>query len=261
MSLELVQVDAFSRQLFGGNPAAVIVVDDWPDNGLMQNIAMENQLSETVFVKQEDAGWGIRWFTPDIEVDLCGHATLAAAYVLFQDARVSGDMIHFTSQSGPLSVQREADRLYLDFPSRPGTPLKALEGFANAIGQEVLAGFQSRDTLLILESQEQVEDCKPDMRALSLLDTFAVIISAPGRDCDFVSRFFAPGAGIDEDPVTGSAHCTLTPYWAERLNRTSLRARQLSRRGGELFCEYLGERVRIGGYCKEYMRGRIALPD
>ena len=256
--MEIVQVDAFTRHVFGGNPAAVILVDEWPDAGLMQSIAMENQLSETVFVKPDGDHWGIRWFTPQVEVDLCGHATLAAAYVLFNDNHVQRDQVVFQSSSGALSVSRQGGRLYLDFPSRPGKPLACTEAFQEAIGTPVKTAFQARDSLLILENQAQVEACQPDMAALASMDTFAVIVSAPGDECDFVSRFFAPGAGIDEDPVTGSAHCTLIPYWAERLGKNTLEARQLSRRGGELFCEYHGDRVSIGGYCVEYMRGKIA---
>ncbi len=273
MTFEMVQVDAFTQQVFGGNSAAVIVVEHWPPAPLMQQIAMENNLSETVFVMPDNDSWFIRWFTPQTEVDLCGHATLAAAHVLFKDGHVKGRRLNLQSQSGALAVDckakrnanREAicedsgdDLLFLDFPSRPGTPIRNLEACEAAIGQKVVAGFQSRDTLLVLDSQAQVLDCRPDMQALAALDTFAVMVSAPGEDCDFVSRFFAPAAGIPEDPVTGSAHCTLIPYWAERLGKTDLHARQLSARGGELFCTLAGDRVRIGGYCVEYMRGRLS---
>lgn len=257
---ELVQVDAFTQQVFGGNSAAVIVVEDWPAVTLMQQIAMENNLSETTFIKREPAGWRIRWFTPQMEVDLCGHATLAAAYVLFKDGHVSESSVRLQSHSGELAVNRRGDLLFLDFPSRPGTELQNLEALEAAIGRKVVAGFQARDTLLILESRADVEQCRPDMSGIAALDTFAVMVSAPGGDCDFVSRFFAPGAGIPEDPVTGSAHCTLIPYWADRLGKNALHARQLSARGGELFCELVGDRVLIGGYCAEYMRGRLSVP-
>lgn len=259
MRLELIQVDAFTRHLFGGNSAAVVVLDDWLDPALMQQIAMENNLSETVFVKPESSGWSIRWFTPQIEVDLCGHATLAAAYVLFKDGYVATDHLRFFSQGGDLGVAREGERLFLDFPARPGRPLIDCSAFAAAVGQPVVAAYQARDTLLILESQAAVAACSPDFAAVAALDTFAVIVSAPGEACDFVSRFFAPAAGIPEDPVTGSAHCTLIPYWAERLAKQQLHARQLSARGGELFCRLQGERVSIGGNCVEYLRGRLDL--
>lgn len=258
---QLFQIDAFSREVFSGNPAAVIVLDQWLATDLMQQVAMENNLSETVFVCAVDGGFNIRWFTPQVEVDLCGHATLAAAYVLFKEQLAAGDRICFFSGSGPLSVTRDGELLALDFPSRPGVPLHDVAAFEEAIGASVTAAFQARDTLLILDSQQQVQGIKPDLVKLAALDTFAVIISAPGDDCDFVSRFFAPNAGINEDPVTGSAHCTLVPYWAKRLRKKQLHARQLSPRRGELFCREMGDRVSIGGYCCEYLRGTIFLPD
>lgn len=260
MVYDLVQVDAFTRQVFGGNSAAVVVLSEWPPEPLMQQMAMENNLSETVFVKQEQGTWSIRWFTPQTEVDLCGHATLAAAFVLFGDGHVDDRVLRLRSQSGELSVIREGECLFLDFPSRPGKPLTDLTPFEAATGCKPLAGFQARDTLLILETEADVLACEPDLQAVAALDTFAVIVSGPGTDSDFVSRFFAPAAGIPEDPVTGSAHCTLIPYWADRLAKSELHARQLSSRGGELFCRLVGERVQIGGYCAEYMRGRVSIP-
>ena len=259
MVLELVQVDAFTQQVFGGNSAAVVVLDDWLDSVLMQQIAMENNLSETVFVKPEGGSWGIRWFTPQVEVDLCGHATLAAAYVLFKDGYVDQGQVQFVSQSGALAVTQEEGLLHLDFPARPGLPLEDVSEFGAAIGQPVQAAYQARDTLLILASEAAVAACEPDLAAVAALDTFAVIVSAPGNNCDFVSRFFAPGAGIPEDPVTGSAHCTLIPYWAERLGKSHVHARQISARGGELYCRLNHDRVSIGGYCVEYLRGTLSL--
>ncbi|MCG8668683.1 MAG: PhzF family phenazine biosynthesis protein, partial [Pseudomonadales bacterium] len=205
--------------------------------------------------------WLIRWFTPQVEVDLCGHATLAAAYVLFKDGYEESSRINFKSNSETLSVMRENELLQLDFPSRPGVEIEKLDQFEQALGVEIEAGFQDRDSLLIIKDQTVLRALKPDFQAIEKLETFAIIASAPGDDCDFVSRFFAPGAGIPEDPVTGSAHCTLIPYWSNRLDKQELHARQLSSRGGELFCENKGERVIIGGYCYEYLRGKIFISD
>lgn len=261
MELGLVQVDAFTQDIFGGNSAAVVVLDEWLSDELMQKIAAENNLSETVFVRRELQDFSLRWFTPEVEVDLCGHATLAAAYVLFKDNIAQTTQIEFESKSGPLFVARQGDRIFMDFPARAGVAVNDYGEIEDALGLEVREVFQARDTLVIVENQEQVRACRPDFAALAVLDTFAVIVSAPGEDCDFVSRFFAPAAGINEDPVTGSAHCTLIPYWAQRLQRNRLHARQLSKRGGELFCEDTGERVLIGGDCREYMRARIFIPD
>ncbi|MBV1869833.1 MAG: PhzF family phenazine biosynthesis protein [Gammaproteobacteria bacterium] len=257
MELDIFQIDAFTDRVFGGNPAAVIVLDVWLDDAIMQRIALENNLSETVFVVLSDSGNQIRWFTPTIEVDLCGHATLAAAYVLFNYDYISGSTVNFQSKSGVLSVESNGDLLSLDFPSRPATNIVDLKCLHRALGIEPLEAFQSRDTMAVFSSQEEIEAISPDFELVKNIDTFAIIVTAPGNDCDFVSRFFAPAAGVLEDPVTGSAHCTLAPYWANRLNKESLVAKQLSKRGGKLFCRARGDRVIISGNSVAYMRGKI----
>lgn len=260
MELEIFQIDAFTDHVFGGNPAAVIILDEALPDELMQKIAQENNLSETVFVLRVGTVNSIRWFTPQLEVDLCGHATLAAAEVLFKQAYMVGDCVYFESNSGQLSVKKSGELLSLNFPSRPATASKldpaCLEA---ALGIKPIEVLQARDTLAVFSSQAIVESIKPDFTLLASLDTFGVAVTAPGRDCDFVSRFFAPAAGVQEDPVTGSAHCTLAPYWANRLKKESLHARQISKRGGEVFCHISGDRVIISGYAVEYLRGRITL--
>lgn len=261
MKLEMVQVDAFAKEVFQGNSAAVIILEDWLPGSLLQNIALENNLSETVYVKKEGNRFAIRWFTPTVEVSLCGHATLAAAYVLFKDALVNTETVEFVSQSGELSVQQEGDLLKLDFPATPAKRRPSMPGLEKALGVVPEDILQSRDTLVVLKDQQQVAALTPDFAQLAQLDTFGVIATAPGEDCDFVSRFFAPAQGINEDPVTGSAHCTLIPYWSQRLNQTVLHAKQISQRGGELFCEDMGERVSIAGYCCEFLRGTLTVPE
>ncbi|MBL7745964.1 MAG: PhzF family phenazine biosynthesis protein [Chitinophagaceae bacterium] len=264
MKLTLYQVDAFTNKLFGGNPAAVVPLDKWIDDTLMQQIAMENNLAETVFFVPQKEDYHIRWFTPELEIDLCGHATLAASYVLYQYLGVDKPQIRFHSKSGELLVQRKGDKLELNFPARmpelitsyPDELLKGL-GVANPV-----AVYKSRDYVVELETQKQVEQVKPDMGLLNKIDVIGIIITAPGTDCDFVSRFFAPNCGIPEDPVTGSSHSTLIPFWAEKLNKTSLHARQLSQRKGELWCEMLkGDRVTMAGQCVFYMKGEINLKE
>ncbi len=262
MKLTLYQVDAFTNKLFGGNPAAVVPLDKWIDDTLMQQIAMENNLAETVFFVPEKEGYHIRWFTPELEIDLCGHATLASAYVLYEYLGFNKPQLRFHSKSGELLVQRKGDKLELNFPARmpelitsyPDELLKGL-GVANPV-----AVYKSRDYVVELETQKQVEQVKPDFAMLNKIDVIGIIITAPGTDCDFVSRFFAPNCGIPEDPVTGSAHSTLIPFWAEKLNKTSLHAFQLSQRKGELWCEMLkGDRVSMAGQCVFYMKGAINL--
>lgn len=262
MRIKLFQVDAFCATLFGGNPAAVCVLDHQLPDQLMQAIAAENNLSETAFVHRDEAAWSIRWFTPKVEVGLCGHATLAAARVLFDEYDTQADHLVFSSRSGPLSVTKEGRRLLLDFPAdhlQPvSTPPAAL---IEGLGIRPLEVYIGIDYLVRLLDEEQVRGLQPDMSCLMLLDRRGVIVTAQGVDCDFVSRFFAPRVGIDEDPVTGSAHCALTPYWAEILDKEVLYARQLSQRGGELRCRMRGERVEIAGETAVYLRGDIELPD
>ena len=253
------QVDAFTGRLFGGNPAAVVVLPEWLADETLQAIAQENNLAETAFVVPGADWFGLRWFTPEIEVDLCGHATLASAYVLFNHGYTSHSEVVFEYRGGWLTVAREGDLLAMDFPARPPEPIQCDAALADALGAVPRELHQSRDLLAVFDTQADVESLRPDFSAIAKLDVFAVIASAPEKECDFVSRFFAPGAGIPEDPVTGSAHCTLVPYWSERLGKKKLHALQLSRRGGELFCENLGPRVKICGRVVEFLRGEISV--
>jgi len=261
MRLRLFQVDAFASRVFAGNPAAVVPLDAWLPDATLQSIAAENNLSETAFLVGAAGDYHIRWMTPEDEVDLCGHATLASAWVVFNELEKGRTEVRFRSQSGPLRVSAEGDRLALDFPSRPADPAEgSVEALAAALGVRPRAVLASRDYLAVLDAEEEVRALKPDMARVTALDRMAVIATAPGRDCDFVSRFFVPSLGIPEDPVTGSAHCTLVPYWAKRLGKTRLFARQVSARGGELWCEDRGERVAIAGRCVKYLEGTIEVP-
>jgi predicted PhzF superfamily epimerase YddE/YHI9 len=255
--IPIFQVDAFTSRVFAGNPAAVCPLKEWLDDATLQAIAAENNLSETAFFVPGDTDFHIRWLTPTQEVDLCGHATLASAWVVFNHLDPSATVAVFSSRSGPLKVARAGDMLVMDFPSRPPEPCPApspaLEGLGRA-PREILA---SRDYLAVYDSEDEVRALRPDMARLRGLDRLGVIATAPGTRSDFVSRFFAPGAGIDEDPVTGSAHCTLTPYWAQRLGKDRLHAFQVSARGGELFCMPRGDRVAIAGRAARYLQGVI----
>jgi len=261
-SVSLYQVDAFSGELFGGNPAAVCPLQAWPDDAWMQAVAAENNLAETAFLVREADGLRIRWFTPTTEVDLCGHATLATAFVHFHALGGDGDTVTFASRSGPLSVRRDGKRLTLDFPALPPTPVTTPPAeLFTGLGIDPAPVLAAKDYLVVLEHADAVRKVRPYLPLLaSLTEKRGVIVTAPGDDCDFVSRFFAPHHGIDEDPVTGSAHCTLTPYWTDRLGRDRLHARQLSARGGELFCSLHGDRVHIGGQAALYLRGSITAP-
>jgi predicted PhzF superfamily epimerase YddE/YHI9 len=259
MRLNLYQVDAFTSRVFGGNPAAVVPLDAWLPDATLQAIALENNLSETAFFVKEGEGYRLRWFTPAQEVDLCGHATLASAYVLFHHLARGLQRVEFASRSGPLKVAREGEWLVMDFPSRPPrafTPPLELAQVLGASPREVLV---SRDWVAVFDSEAQVRELKPDLMRLAQLDTFAVTVTAPGQEVDFVSRFFAPRVGVPEDPVTGSAHCSLVPYWAKRLGKTRLSARQVSARGGELRCEEREDRVHIAGQAVLYLEGVITL--
>lgn len=253
------QVDAFTTSLFRGNPAAVVILEEWLPDEVLQRVAAENNLSETAFVIPGEPEFRLRWFSPEIEVQLCGHATLATAHVLFQHGFAPSSEVTFRYQGGILSVERKGDLLVMDFPALPAEPLELDPAVAEALRAAPAELHRAVNLLAVFESEAEVAGLKPDFDALGALDTFGVIVSASGRECDFVSRFFAPGAGVPEDPVTGSAHCTLVPYWSRRLGKKSLHARQISRRGGELFCEDRGDRVGIGGHAREYMRGEIYL--
>jgi len=261
MKIPCYQVDAFAGQVFRGNPAAVCLLDAWLPDAVMQHIAAENNLAETAFTVPHGNGFDLRWFTPTIEMDLCGHATLAAAFVLFVERGFSGRAIEFHSRSGSLRVSREGEILTLDFPARPPQPCNPPAALVRGLGAQPAGVLKSRDYVAVYKTAAEVRALRPDFAALKTLDSLGIIATAPGEDCDFVSRFFAPQAGVDEDPVTGSAHCTLIPYWSSRLGKTKLFARQISARSGELFCELAGERVRIGGKAVLYLRGEIVLDD
>jgi len=259
-TIPLYQVDAFSSALFGGNPAAVCLLAAWPDDAWMQAVAAENNLSETAFVVSEPEGPRIRWFTPTTEVDLCGHATLASAYVHFRFIDPAAERVEFASASGTLTVSRDGDRLTLDFPALAPVPVVTPPAALLAgLGVEPAPVLAAKDYLVVLEDAATLRRLRPDFTALArLTEKRGVIVTAPGDDCDFVSRFFAPAAGVDEDPVTGSAHCILIPFWAGRLGKSELFARQISRRGGALWCRHNGDRVMIAGHCAPYLEGRIA---
>lgn len=258
MEIPIYQIDAFARGLFRGNPAAICPLTGWLPDQILQDIAAENNLAETAYYVLENGRYRIRWFTPTLEVDLCGHATLAAAAVILEVRReLAHSNVVFDSRSGELAVERSGSVYTLDFPSQPAVPSSAKPGLAGALGAQPSAFLRARYDLCVFETEEQIRALAPDMPALGKVNSFAVIVTAPGRDCDFVSRFFAPAAGIPEDPVTGSAHSTLIPYWSARLGKKNLFARQISARGGELWCEDRGSRVGIGGHAVKYLEGRI----
>lgn len=255
MSIPYYQVDAFTGRLFSGNPAGVCLLTDWLPDAVLQSIAAENNLSETAFVVQRDSYFDLRWFTPMFEMDLCGHATLAPAHVIFRHLGYRESAVRFQTRSGRLTVTRNDDLFTLDFPARPAATCPAPTDLIEGLGCKPSVTAKSRDYLAVFDTERAVRELRPDMGALMRLDCLGVIVTAPGEHCDFVSRFFAPRGGVSEDPVTGSAHCTLIPYWAERLGRSHLRALQVSQRGGELFCENRGERVGISGRAVTYSSG------
>jgi PhzF family phenazine biosynthesis protein len=257
--IPLYHLDAFTSRLFGGNPAAVCPLESWPADAVLQHIAAENNLSETAYLVGSAGDYEIRWMTPVQEIDLCGHATLASAWVIANRLEPGRDEMRFRSKSGPLVVRRDGDLLTLDFPSRPPEPAEADPALLKGLGRPPREVWASRDYMVVFDTEDEVRGLQPDMAALAAAERFAVIVTAPGREVDFVSRFFAPKAGIPEDPVTGSAHCTLTPYWARRLKRPRLQARQVSPRGGELVCEDRGDRVDIAGRVVLYLEGTIEI--
>jgi PhzF family phenazine biosynthesis protein len=265
MNFTIYQIDAFASQVFKGNPAAVIPVLEWPETDLMQNIAAENNLAETVFfvpTTNSEADYHIRWFTPEFEINLCGHATLASAFVIFNYLGFEKTTVVFSSQSGLLRVTKKDSLLEMDFPSwKPLPASDAPENIASILGIQTIKGvYRHRDLLIEVEKEEEVLAAAPDFTALKKTKEM-VILTAPGKQADFVSRFFAPDAAVDEDPVTGSAHSQLIPFWSEKLNRKKMFAKQLSKRGGELWCEDLGNRVIIAGQCVFYMKGEITLNE
>lgn len=254
----LYQIDAFTDQLFGGNPAAVVPLDSWPSDQLMQSIAAENNLAETAFVVAEGEDFRIRWFTPGVEVDLCGHATLATAYVMYQELAYKHDQIRFQSRSGLLTVKRESEWLTMDFPTDHFHAVEISEAIKNCTNAVILEAYRgARDFMLVLENQDALSNSSFNQTAILQLGHCGLIVTAPGDDVDFVSRFFAPAYAIPEDPVTGSSHCTLTPYWAKRLGKNNLTARQLSSRGGYLQCQLNDDRVGISGKAVMYMKGKL----
>ena len=261
MRIPLYQVDAFTSRVFGGNPAAVCPLEDWLDDATLQAIAAENNLSETAFFTMDGEVARLRWFTPACEVDLCGHATLASAFVISELLEPGRREMRFQTQSGELAVTRNGEMYTLDFPARKPRRIEASEDLVRALGDPPREVWSSNDCMAVYGSEDEVRSLAPDMAAVARLDTFAVIVTAPGNDVDFVSRFFAPAKGIPEDPVTGRAHCTLIPYWAEVLGKTKLTARQVSRRGGELWCELAGERVRISGRAVLYSKGELYVDE
>jgi PhzF family phenazine biosynthesis protein len=262
MKIPLFQIDAFTSKPFGGNPAAVCPLEDWLADGTMQAIAAENNLSETAFFVAEGDGFRLRWFTPTIEVDLCGHATLASAWVVLNRLDRARSRVEFQTRSGTLTVKRDGDRLAMDFPARSPKSAPDFDAVAEALGARPGELLAARDAFAVFRSEDEVRALKPDFSKIAALEHFAVIATAPGdagTATDFVSRFFAPKAGVPEDPVTGSAHCTLIPFWAARLGKTKLFARQVSARGGELWCEEQAERVVIAGHCAPVIEGTITL--
>lgn len=259
VKLPIYQVDAFTSYLFAGNPAAVVFSETELSLETMQSIAAENNVSETAFVVTAGEKHQIRWFTPTVEVNLCGHATLAAAHVIFNHLRPSGSKVSFSSKSGPLSVRQDGKILYLDFPVDSMEAVEPPEPLISGLGIQPTETYKGRDDYLaIFDNEDTLLSLRPDMAVLSKVPSRGVIVTAPGREVDFVSRFFAPQSGVPEDPVTGSAHTTLTPYWSRKLGKQQLRARQLSRRGGELVCKDLGSRIEIGGRAVTYLVGEIS---
>lgn len=269
MKLPIYQVDAFTKHVFKGNPAAVVPLESWIDDAMLQAIALENNLAETAyFVRRSDGSYDVRWFTPELEIPLCGHATLASGYVLFEYLGFTGNDIHFHSKSGMLSVHKDGDKLSLDFPARPLHRLSTeqeekLSTFLGDIfGKRPVELFHSvNNYLAVYEHEHDIHSMKPDfLRLNTLSDVVGVIATAPTTttlEYDCISRYFCPNAGIPEDPVTGSAHCSIVPYWAEKLGKQTITAYQASARGGELFCALRGERVIMAGYCAPYLRGEI----
>lgn len=260
MLIPFYQVDAFTDRLFGGNPAGVCPLDKWLSDEVMQKIAMENNLSETAFFVKKGDGFHIRWFTPKVEVNLCGHATLASAHVIFQYLGFTEEIVSFESRSGILNVTKEGELLILDFPANKPTRTALPDDFVQSLNITPVQCHRGKeDYLLLYKSQHEIEALVPDFRRLEKVDARAVIVTAPGEKADFVSRFFAPRVGVDEDPVTGSAHAVLIPFWAEKLGKAEMKALQLSRRGGTLFCRLRGDRVDIGGRAVTFLNGEICL--
>jgi PhzF family phenazine biosynthesis protein len=260
MKISFYQVDTFTNELFKGNPAAICVLEHWLGEKVLQNIAAENNLSETAFLVQKNQTYDIRWFTPTVEVDLCGHATLGSAFVIFNYLDKSSNKISFNSKSGELIALREKDFITLDFPTILGQPCNAMERIASALDLQPLEVFKgSMDYMAVLESEEGVRQCRPNLNLIKDLDARGLVVTARGEKADFVSRWFGPQVGVKEDPVTGSAHCMLAPYWAKKLNKTKLQAEQLSLRAGKIHCQVNGEHVLLSGEAVLYLQGLITI--
>ena len=259
MKIKLFQVDAFATHVFEGNPAAVCPLDRWLNDGLLQSIAEENNLSETAFFVPSAKGFELRWFTPVCEVDLCGHATLAAAHIIFEELGYAKSSITFETRSGDLFVERNGVSLKMDFPACQATSCKASELLTIGLGRSPVEVLAAADYLAVFESEEIVRAIRPDHALLAQLDLRGVIITSPGDEVDFVSRFFAPKFGIPEDPVAGSAHCTLAPYWANKFGKPLMNARQISKRGGNLTCEIKADRVVLSGQAVTFMKAEISV--
>lgn len=259
MSLSLYVVDAFTEKLFSGNPAAVVPLENWLDDKTMQNIAAENNLSETAFFVKSGERYHIRWFTPAAEVDLCGHATLASSFIIKNYLDKSAEKIFFDSRSGELIIEFEGDLINLNFPARIVEPIDPPEGLAELFPVTPKDILFNKSYLIVFENEKQVREMKFSIKDLLQFKTHGAIITAKGDSVDFVSRFFVPDVGVDEDPVTGYAHTILIPYWSRKLNKDKLKALQVSARGGELYCENMGERVKIGGKAALYSEGRLFL--
>ena len=259
MDLPVFQIDAFTDAVFGGNPAAVCPLDSWLDTAVMQAIAAENNLAETAFFVANGDGYDLRWFTPTLEVDLCGHATLASAFLIFERLAPQTERIRFQTRSGELTVARRDGLIYLDFPAYPGPAVDCPAALADGLGNTPVEVIEGPNYMAVFRSEADIAALSPNMDVLATLHPRGVIATAPGDACDFVSRFFGPSFGVPEDPVTGSAHCMLTPYWATRLGKDRLEARQISTRGGRLRCENRGGRVGIGGQAVLYLEGKITV--
>lgn len=259
MNVPFYHIDAFTAEVFAGNPAGVCLLDEWLQDDVLQAVAAENALPETAFLVRRAGHYELRWFTPVLEIDLCGHATLASGHVIFSRADGNSERVEFMSKSGPLSVERQDNLLFLDFPSRKPEKCTLPDGLGTMLDALPTDVLVSRDLLVVFDDEDTVTNLDPDLDAIAKLEGFGMIVTAPGKNSDFVSRFFAPSAGIAEDSVTGSAHCTLVPYWAERLGKKNLHAFQLSKRGGELFCVDNDTRVSIGGRAVTYLSGTITI--
>lgn len=255
--MKIFQIDVFTNKIFKGNPAAVCPLDHWPDDTILQSVAAENNLSETAFFVRQKDHFELRWFTPVTEVDLCGHATMASAFVIFTELDPSLSKVRFRTKSGELFVTKETDFLKMSLPSIPAAECEAPDLLIEGLGHTPSAIYRASNYLAVYNSEREIKEIRPDFEILKRLDHHGVIITAPGDNVDFVSRFFAPKEGINEDPVTGSAHSTLTPYWAERTGKTRFNARQVSERGGDLKCELSGSRVLISGNAVKYMQGEL----